>query len=213
MPRQAPDRLPGPDRGIAVAYEVGEEGFRRLLGRRGAFATLFDLWRDWRPSSAALPPPSAVDPQALRRILPQLMLLDVLAADRWRVRTAGERLREMFDRDLTGRELPDALPEELRSRAAATYGPSTAEGLCWLALALYVRPGSRRRLHYARMVLPLGHGGGEGARPVVTRLLVAFHWRVVPPLSLPLWELLESAELPARRRDVVCRPSAPSPAG
>jgi len=35
----------------------------------------------------------------------------------------------------------------------------------------------------------------------------------VPPLSLPLWELLESAELPARRRDVVCRPCVPSPAG
>lgn len=189
-----------------MEYEVDEEGFRRLLGRRGMFASLFDLWRGWRPSPAVLPPPTAVDPLALRRMLPRLMLLDVLAPDRWRVRTAGEHLREMFDRDLTGQELPDALPEELRERATRTYGPSTAEGLCWLALALYIRPRSRRRLYYGRMVLPLGHGGAEGVQPVVTRLLVAVHWRVVPPLSLPLWELLDEAALPARRRDVIYRP-------
>ncbi|GGB57464.1 hypothetical protein GCM10011505_42930 [Tistrella bauzanensis] len=201
--------------------DVDCAGFRRGLGRASPLVDLFALWRGWGAATGGLPAPRAVDPVAMRRHLGRVMLLDVTGPDRWLVRVAGEGLREMFDADLTGHVVPDSLPPELRARALATYGPVTAEAVCWLAIACYRRPGPRRRVFYRRMVLPLGHleapapeaARGAAARPVVTRLLVGFDWRVLPPLSLPLWELLDDSDAPKIRRDLVLRRTTGAAAG
>ncbi|MFD0389437.1 hypothetical protein ACFQ4K_19225 [Tistrella bauzanensis] len=48
---------------------------------------------------------------------------------------------------------------------------------------------------------------------MVTRLLVGFDWRVLPPLSLPLWELLDDSDAPKIRRDLVLRRTTGAAAG
>ncbi len=63
---------------------------------------LFDYWLQ-RSASGGLPGRSDISPADIPRLLPHLSLLDVLPdAGGFRYRLAGSRLRDIFDREVTG---------------------------------------------------------------------------------------------------------------
>jgi hypothetical protein len=68
---------------------------------------LYDYWLELA-GDAGIPTRAAFNPARLPRLLPGISLVDVIdPIDRCRVRLAGTRLREIFDREITGLALCD----------------------------------------------------------------------------------------------------------
>ena len=68
---------------------------------------LYDYWLE-QAAHAAMPNRSDINPARLPRLLPGLSLVDVSQAiESCRIRLAGTRLREIYDREITGLELGD----------------------------------------------------------------------------------------------------------
>ena len=67
---------------------------------------LFDYWLD-KCSGEGLPGRRDIAPADIPRLLPHVSLIDVLSdASGFRYRLAGSRLREIFDREVTGTVVP-----------------------------------------------------------------------------------------------------------
>ncbi len=63
---------------------------------------LYDYWLE-KAGVRAMPSRQDINPVDFPRLLPQISLIDVdQAAKRFRVRLAGTRLREIYDREITG---------------------------------------------------------------------------------------------------------------
>lgn len=68
---------------------------------------LYDYWCSKRQSSL-LPDRQQISPAEMSRLLPNISLIDVeIAPFRFRFRLAGTRLREIYDREVTGLDLAD----------------------------------------------------------------------------------------------------------
>ncbi len=68
---------------------------------------LYDYWLELA-GNTPMPARAAFNPARLPRLLPGISLIDVSdPIDRCRVRLAGTRLREIFDREITGRRISD----------------------------------------------------------------------------------------------------------
>jgi hypothetical protein len=69
---------------------------------------LFDYWLD-KCSAQGLPGRRDISPADIPRLLPHVSLIDVLSdASVFRYRLAGSRLRDIFDREVTGSVVPAA---------------------------------------------------------------------------------------------------------
>lgn len=66
---------------------------------------LYDYWRS-RVSDRALPSREDINPAEFARLLPNVSLIDV-EDGRFRVRLAGTRLRDIYDREVTGKYLDE----------------------------------------------------------------------------------------------------------
>ena len=62
---------------------------------------IFDFWLSCR-EAGSLPKRKSFTPSAIPSLLPSISLIDILPDDRFRVRLAGTRLRDVFDREITG---------------------------------------------------------------------------------------------------------------
>lgn len=163
--------------------------FRAVLGD-GSLGRLFAYW-ERKAGDAAMPVPGAIDPIEIPDLLPQLYLLDVergaddAAVPDFRFRLAGTGVRELFDREITGRRIADVLPEpDLLENAQRSYGTILRDGAPWLTDILYELEWGEP-FRYRRLSLPLGPGDGR-----VTRILGAFDLDRPPEGRKPFHELL-----------------------
>ncbi len=70
---------------------------------------LYEYWRSIHPGPGRLPGRAAVDPMAIPRLLPYIMLLDVVGQPpRFRYRLIGTRMVDALGTDFTGRWLDEA---------------------------------------------------------------------------------------------------------
>ncbi len=82
---------------------------------------LYDYWIK-AASGRTMPLRSDINPCAIPRILPGLSLIDVSSdIDRCRVRLAGTRLREIYDREITGQLIVDMDWGDKRDYWMASY--------------------------------------------------------------------------------------------
>jgi hypothetical protein len=71
-----------------------------------AHREMIRYWSGLR-GNARLPARRDLDPAEMKRHLPSVSLIDVLALDRFRVRLAGTNLYTVYDREITGRTLEE----------------------------------------------------------------------------------------------------------
>lgn len=62
---------------------------------------VFDCWLECR-QDGLLPKRQSFNPCSIPALLPSISIIDVLPDDRFKVRLAGTRLRDVFDREITG---------------------------------------------------------------------------------------------------------------
>jgi hypothetical protein len=90
---------------------------------------LFDYWLEVAGPNV-LPNRSDVSPARLPRLLPGISLIDVTQdVSQCRVRLAGTRLREIYDREVTGMLVMDMLPANKREYWLAAYNRAIRDGL------------------------------------------------------------------------------------
>lgn len=174
---------------------LSTEAFRARLGD-GRLGQVFDYWNGKR-AAGALPAREAIDPAELPRLLPWLYILEPSGAG-VRVRLAGTRIRELFDRELTGQDLVEALPQPFSGNAARSYRTVVEQRRGWLTV-VESRLRDGRELPYRRLSLPLSR---DGVR--VDRILGAVDWDEWLAGSRPFWELYDEA-VPRRRSEATCR--------
>lgn len=163
----------------------------RSLLESQKLAELLDYWRGLRQDPGEVPVKTRLDPAAVPRLLPDIMLLE-RRGESFHTRVAGTALRKLFDLEFTGRDPLQALPPTLRGLALRSYQRALATGRPLLVRALYaVRPTGD--LLYERLVLPLRDEEGERRF-----LLIGLDWRTRPKarafsaedfarLTLPHW--------------------------
>ena len=92
--------------GAAVELKPGGKAFRTQLivpEQR----QLYDYWLE-QAGGGAMPHRSDINPARLPRLLPGLSLIDVIGeVENCHIRLAGTRLREIYDREITGLQLRD----------------------------------------------------------------------------------------------------------
>ncbi len=89
---------------------------------------LFDYWTE-KSRNGAMPLRSDINPAHIPRILNGISLVDV-SADKalWRIRLAGTRLREIYDREVTGMLIEDLDWGDKHDYWMAAYQRTIAEG-------------------------------------------------------------------------------------
>jgi hypothetical protein len=118
---------------------------------------LWRAWHGWR-GNRPLPGRRDVDPAAIRPLLPNLVLLERLAGGRFRYRLAGEAVNSLFQTNLGGRFVDDALPPGMAERALQRYAQIADQRI---ALHLYGAANVRAdlRMPSERLLLPLAGDG------------------------------------------------------
>lgn len=123
---------------------------------------LHAYWDRLRAGRAA-PERSDLDPGAIKNLLGDVFLVEVMAAERYIVRLAGTRICAMWGRELKGKSLSDAFaldnPEELYELIDDVSGnamPAVA--------GLAAETADRRKLDLELVVLPLRLRGRTHAR-------------------------------------------------
>jgi len=81
-------------------------------------ARLLDYWLSL-PMVDRVPPRAAIDPAAIREVLPYFMLWDLNRGHDAKWRLVGSGIREWFGRELTGRDVLEMHDEAARPRAIA----------------------------------------------------------------------------------------------
>lgn len=72
--------------------------------------------------TAAVPSRRAIDPTKLRDILPNVILIDAAGGERFPIRLAGTGFRNRLDREITGTNWLDLMPEASRGAMASCLG-------------------------------------------------------------------------------------------
>jgi len=152
---------------------------------------LLDYWTGLREAPGEVPAKTRLDPAAVPRLLPGIMLVE-RRGEGFHTRVAGTDLRKLFDLEFTGRDPLEALPPTLRGVALRSYQRALGTGRPLLVRALYA-VGSTGDLLYERLVLPLCDEESERRF-----LLIGLDWRTRPQarpfsaedfarLTLPHW--------------------------
>lgn len=129
------------------------------LDEHPPLARLLSLWLDWR-QERAVPERDKIDPLALRALLAQVVLLDVLADD-FRFRVVGEAVNECYRHQPKGRTLRqllrgNALVDTLREHRLC------ADGLQAVLVRNDQTTASLDDIKvYARLLLPVGIADGR----------------------------------------------------
>lgn len=90
---------------------------------------LYDYWLEMAGQNA-LPCRADMSPSRLPRLLPGISLIDVSDdIAQCRVRLAGTRLREIYEREVTGMLVVDVIPENKRDYWLAAYSRAIRDAL------------------------------------------------------------------------------------
>ncbi|GAB4366508.1 MAG: hypothetical protein Kow00114_24470 [Kiloniellaceae bacterium] len=134
---------------------------------------LYDYWHGRRPGPR-LPGRQHLDPLDIPTLLPNVMLVDVVAPDDLRFRLVGTALVGWFGRDTTGLPLQTVYAAKDWERILADYRYSIRERRPCLSRRAIARAGGRQQ-PYQRLLLPLARDGER-----VDMLLAGVYWRDPP---------------------------------
>jgi hypothetical protein len=88
---------------------------------------IYDYWLE-RANGRAMPRRADINPAHIPRLLPFVSLIDVAADGRCRIRLAGTRLRDVYDREITGLEVGEIEVGDKREYWYAAYRRTIGEG-------------------------------------------------------------------------------------
>ena len=122
---------------------------------------LYDYWLD-RSMDRDMPARGDINPAHIPRLLPFISLVDV-APDtaRCRIRLAGTRLRDVFDREITGLDFADLDVGDKRDYWTAAYRRTIDEGKPTQGVVRGPRVNKEHLVQYW-LKLPLRQAEGEG---------------------------------------------------
>ena len=122
---------------------------------------LYDYWVD-RASGRDMPQRSDINPAHIPRLLPFVSLIDVAAdTGQCRIRLAGTRLRDVFDREITGLELEGLDLGDKRDYWMTAYRRTIDEGKPTQGVVRGPRVNKEHLVQYW-LKLPLCRTGADG---------------------------------------------------
>lgn len=122
---------------------------------------LYDYWVEMA-SGRPMPFRSDINPANIPRLLPYISLIDVdRDTKRCRIRLAGTRLRDVYDREITGLDLGDIDFGEKRDYWVAAYRRTIDEGKPTQGVVRGPRVNKEHLVQYW-LKLPLCCGGQDG---------------------------------------------------
>ena len=132
-------------------------------------AAVFDYWLG-RSKGLRLPRRSDIDPSEIPKLLPILMIVEVLSSGRYRYRLVGTENDEGFGINATGRYLDEVLPgPEYKKHVLGLYNECVRSRRALYSESLFTSPQNRAPgRHIKVLFLPLSE---DGAR--VNQVLVA----------------------------------------
>jgi hypothetical protein len=137
---------------------------------------LYDHWLSIS-SGRSMPDRSDVNPVDFARLLPCISLLERSDGGRLRVRLAGTRLRDLFDREITGLFLDDFAWGEKRDYWRAVYDHLGTNCLPAQGVVRGPRLNKEHLVHFW-LRLPLQHAGNPAA-------MILGHDTFVPAQDVP----------------------------
>jgi hypothetical protein len=171
-----------------LLFRYGQEGMAQIERRHdNRLDAVYLYWRHLAdraalsaPDKAArLPSRSMVDPTALPRCLPWMIMLDATASD-WRYRLVGTAIDHLHGRPLTGMTISESWPRPIAETLIEGLVPCLRDGLpALLRLSFSHRDaGEPYRIH--SLFLPLASDGKR-----VDRLIGVFDEGAIAGVSLP----------------------------
>ncbi|WP_161957155.1 PAS domain-containing protein [Aestuariivirga litoralis] len=127
---------------------------------------LYDYWLS-RAAKGALPGRSDINPADIPRLLPYISLIDV--SDRLeasRIRLAGTRLRDVFDREITGLMIDDLDLGPKRDYWMTAYRHTAVDGKPTQGIVRGPRVNKEHLVQYW-IRLPLAAASGSGIRMIL----------------------------------------------
>ena len=127
---------------------------------------LYDYWLS-RAAQGALPGRSDINPADIPRLLPYISLIDV--SDRLeasRIRLAGTRLRDVFDREITGLMIDDLDLGPKRDYWMTAYRHTAVDGKPTQGIVRGPRVNKEHLVQYW-IRLPLAAASGSGIRMIL----------------------------------------------
>lgn len=122
---------------------------------------LYDYWLD-RASGRDMPARADINPAHIPRLLPFVSLVDVAAdTGKCRIRLAGTRLRDVFDREITGLDFADLDLGDKRDYWTAAYRRTIDEGKPTQGVVRGPRVNKEHLVQYW-LKLPLCRADGSG---------------------------------------------------
>ena len=122
---------------------------------------LYDYWLE-RSSDRDMPSRADINPAHIPKLLPYISLVDVAAeTSRCRIRLAGTRLRDVFDREITGLDFADLDVGDKRDYWTAAYRRTIDEGKPTQGVVRGPRVNKEHLVQYW-LKLPLRRAGGKG---------------------------------------------------
>ena len=121
----------------------------------------YDYWRR-KVAGSAIPRRSDIDPTEIPKLLPDVMLVDVLPQGRYRYRLIGTENAVAQGMNATGRYLDEVLPgPEYKAHVIALYDECVSSGRALYSECLFMAPDRRAPERHTKVLfMPLA-GDGE----------------------------------------------------
>ena len=119
-----------------------------------------DYWRR-KVSNQTLPRRSDIDPTEIPKLLPDVMLVDVLSQGRYRYRLIGTENAQAHGMNATGSYLDEVLPgPEYKAHVLALYDECVAARRALYSECLFMSPGGRAPERHTKVLfMPLAEDG------------------------------------------------------
>lgn len=149
---------------------MAERSADDLLIKDSQLLHLYRYWLEMR-GVASMPPRAAFEPSSVKRLLPNLILLDVeVATGRLLVRVLGTRVATIYGQDYTGRFLDEIDFGSGTPAVMEDYGTCAREGRPVLAERDF-RSVNNVAYRMERLILPFSDDG-----QVVNKLISGLHF-------------------------------------
>jgi hypothetical protein len=143
-------------------------------------ARLQEAFEYWRGKAAGRPMPcrADIDPTEIPRLLPHVMLVDVLDGGRYRYRLIGTENASAHGFEATGRYLDEVLPgSEYKAHVLGLYDESVRERRALYSESLFFSPGlATPERHTKVLFMPLGDDGQTPSRVFVLQVFLYIKW-------------------------------------
>ncbi len=119
---------------------------------------LHDYWQS-KLNGRIMPSRADINPAEMKTFLPHIVLFDVGAGQRLRIRLAGTRAVEAYGSEITGRYLDELELGELREQIMAAHQQCTASRAPYYWTGIYTRITDGRKLRVEHLDTPLSADG------------------------------------------------------